>query len=100
MLLLLDMIPWTTEPPPTLSREEHMGSGLGALRRLLRDQCEDERSYQELLEAHPWMFGAQYSAVERHTTLDDRRIPDFTGVRSYDGFRDILEIKQPFLIFC
>ena len=35
--------------------------------------------------------------MERHTRLDDKRIPDFTAQRCYDEFRDIIELKQPFL---
>jgi hypothetical protein len=32
-----------------------------------------------------------------HKNLDDQRIPDFTGIRVHDDFRDIFEIKPPFI---
>jgi hypothetical protein len=66
------------------------------LEALLNSQDNDESHYQELLIEYPWMLGAEYSLVQRHTNLDDRNIPDFTGVRVRDGFRDIIEIKPPF----
>lgn len=43
------------------------------------------------------MLGGEYSSADRHTRLDDGRIPDFTASRCYDGCLDILELKQPFL---
>lgn len=67
------------------------------LETLLRDHCENEVRYQELLEQYPWFLGGQHTCIERHTSLDDRNIPDFTGVRARDGARDLFEIKQPFL---
>ena len=60
-------------------------------------RCTEESRYQELLEQYPWFLGAQHTLIERHTSLDDRNIPDFTGVRAHDGVRDLFEIKQPFL---
>jgi hypothetical protein len=73
-----------------------MEEGLASLRSLLDTRCDKERSYQELLESHPWML-PQYSAVQRHMSFDDKRIPDFTATRSTDGCLDIVELKQPFL---
>ena len=64
---------------------------------LLRDRCTEETRYQELLEQYPWFLGGQHTLIERHTSLDDRNIPDFTGVRAHDGARDLFEIKPPFL---
>lgn len=64
---------------------------------LLNSRCEDETRYQELLEQYPWLLGGQHTRIERHTSLDDRNIPDFVGVRVRDGARDLFEIKQPFL---
>lgn len=64
---------------------------------LLDNQISDESEYQSLLEENPWMFGAEYGAIDSHRALDDRNIPDFTGVRVHDRCRDIIEIKNPFL---
>jgi hypothetical protein len=73
-----------------------MEAGLDRLSHLLNIRCQDEATYQELLAAHPWIFGGLYSSITRHTRLDDENIPDFTGVRRHDGFLDIIELKQPF----
>lgn len=67
------------------------------LEALLHARCEDEARYQECLARYPWLLGGQHTCIERHTALDDRNIPDFTGVRARDGVRDVFEIKQPFL---
>lgn len=64
---------------------------------LIVEKCKDESRYQELFKRHPWMLGGQHTKIERHTTLDDQNIPDYTGVRASDGFRDIFEIKPPFM---
>ena len=74
-----------------------MQQALADLESLLRDCCKEEARYQELLEQYPWLLGGQHTLIERHTSLDDRNIPDFTGVRARDGARDVFEIKQPFL---
>lgn len=74
-----------------------MQQAITELQVLLRDRCTEESRYQELLEQYPWFLGAQHTLIERHTSLDDRNIPDFTGVRAHDGVRDLFEIKQPFL---
>ena len=74
-----------------------MEAGLTQLENLLATRCEDEVTYQALLQSNPWMFGGIYDQVVRHSNLDDRRIPDFTGRRCYDFAHDIIEIKQPFL---
>lgn len=79
------------------SRLQKMRDGLEKLDRLLSDRVSVEADYQELLEEHPWMLGGGYDRIERHTKLDDERIPDFTGRRSTDLHHDIIEIKQPFL---
>lgn len=94
-LLLLGLA--TVEAEGGRTRLEHMRAGLEALDRLLADRVTDEAKYQELLERHPWMLGGVYDRVERHSKLDDARIPDFTGRRSSDLHHDIIEIKQPFL---
>jgi len=79
------------------TRVDHMKAGLEKLKALLTRKEESEAAYQELLEGHPWMLGGTYAEVQRHTKLDDSRIPDFTALRCYDKFHDIIEIKQPFL---
>lgn len=87
---------------PTRMRVDAMADGCQKLQRLLRDKCEDEGQYQELLETHPWMLGGTYSVVTRHKEQGHdprgkRNIPDFTATRSSDGAHDIVELKQPFL---
>ncbi len=64
---------------------------------LLENRSNDESEYQSLLEENPWMLGAEYEAIHSHQALDDENIPDFTGVRVHDKYRDIIEIKPPFL---
>lgn len=72
-------------------------SASSELKALLSNGVGDEAQYQVYLERHPWVLGAQYSAVQSHERFDDRNIPDFSGVRIRDGSRDILEIKSPSL---
>lgn len=67
------------------------------LESLLENENNDESKYQSLLEENPWMLGAEYEAIHSHRALDDKNIPDFTGVRVHDKYRDIIEIKPPFL---
>jgi hypothetical protein len=67
------------------------------LEALLGKRIEDESAYQRFLGQYPWCFGAMYSSISSHLHLDDKTIPDFTGVRLQDGTRDIFEIKSPFL---
>lgn len=67
------------------------------LRQLLSDEVDAEAKYQELLEAYPWIMGILYRKFGRHTILDNKNIPDFTGVRVADGHRDLFELKSPFL---
>lgn len=74
-----------------------MSNGFKQLNQYLESNCTEESKYQELFHEHPWMFGGQYKSIDRHTNLDNKNIPDFTAVRSHDNFRDIIEIKQPFL---
>ncbi|MFH1654108.1 MAG: Shedu anti-phage system protein SduA domain-containing protein [Pseudomonadota bacterium] len=96
--LLLLGIPSTIESPEGFTTQlQHMENGLSRLKQLLMEQNESESVYQELLEEHPWMLGGLYSEINRHSALDDQRIPDFTAIRCYDHCLDIIEIKQPFL---
>lgn len=73
--------------PPDLAFSE--------LEKLLASEENRESEFHAYLERRAWAFGLQYSAIESHRALDDRRIPDFTGVRARDGARDIVEIKRP-----
>ncbi len=67
------------------------------LKEMLANKDEKEQNYQNLIKNHPWMLGSNYSLVEGKKKFDDENIPDFTAVRAHDKFRDIIEIKQPFL---
>jgi hypothetical protein len=67
------------------------------LKELLDNKERKESKYQTLLQEHPRLLGYNYQIVERHENLDERYIPDFTGVRFRDNQRDIIEIKQPFI---
>jgi hypothetical protein len=87
---------------PTRTRVDAMADGFQTLQRLLRERCEEEAVYQELLEEHPWMLGGTYAVVARHRehghdATGRRNIPDFTATRSADETHDIIELKQPFL---
>nr|HEX4316257.1 Shedu anti-phage system protein SduA domain-containing protein [Kofleriaceae bacterium] len=85
-------------PVPDRSRIDEMAEGYQQLRTLLKEKCEHEAAYQELLEAQPWMFGlGMYSRFDRHTAFDDKNIPDFTLRRTADDTDDFVELKQPFL---
>ncbi len=64
---------------------------------LLNSQDNKESNYHKWLQKHYWVFGLGYKLIESHKNLDDKRIPDFTGIRVYDDFRDIFEIKSPFI---
>lgn len=96
--LLLLGIPGAVESHEGFTtRLQHMENGLSRLKQLLIERNESESIYQELLAEHPWMLGGLYSEINRHSALDDQRIPDFTAIRCYDHCLDIIEIKQPFL---
>jgi hypothetical protein len=66
------------------------------LRRLVEESESDEHVLQKHLEAHPWMFGSEYSELlDRRTWTRDDRL-DFMLRRTVDGFLEIVEIKTPF----
>lgn len=71
--------------------------GIKRLENLIENKCNKESEYQSLLTEHSWMFGAQYTKIDSHIKFDDANIPDFTGIRSTDSSRDIIEIKPPFI---
>jgi hypothetical protein len=64
---------------------------------LLNSRNNKESNYHNWLRKYDWVFGFDYKLIESHKKLDDKRIPDFTGIRVYDDFRDIFEIKPPFI---
>lgn len=72
-------------------------SAVTELTQLIHSNTDDEKTYQDYLIKNPWVLGAQYRIIQSHLPLDDQNIPDITGVRTRDGSRDIIEIKQPFL---
>lgn len=99
-LLLLGMESLVYDPGEIKAGEDkftRMSNGFKKLNQYLESKCTEESKFQELFHEHPWMFGGQYKTIDRHTNLDDENIPDFTAVRCHDNFRDIIEIKQPFL---
>jgi hypothetical protein len=67
------------------------------IKELLNSQNNKESNYHKWLQKYCWIFGFDYKLIESHKNLDDKRIPDFTGIRVYDDFRDIFEIKPPFI---
>jgi hypothetical protein len=67
------------------------------IKELLNSRDNKESNYHKWLKKYYWVFGLGYKLIESHKKLDDKRIPDFTGIRVYDDFRDIFEIKPPFI---
>lgn len=86
-----------TSETPRLAKIDLMRGAIIELEMLLESRNPDEARYQEFLERNPWILGGHHRKIERHTNLDDKNIPDFTGVRHHDGYRDVIELKQPFL---
>lgn len=80
--------------PKSVTKLEEPVEGL---RNLLSLHNNDESDYQNLLMTYPWVLGAQYKEIQRHENLDDKNIPDFTGIRIDGHGRDIFEMKPPFL---
>ena len=67
------------------------------IKELLNSQNNEESNYHKWLQKYYWIFGLEYKLIESHKNLDDKRIPDFTGIRVYDDFRDVFEIKAAFI---
>jgi predicted transcriptional regulator len=84
-----------TALPPTIHPD--LDRPIIELRKLLEDQDNEESKYQQLFQNYPWIFGTYYKEIVRHQKFNDENIPDFLGIRSYDNFMDIFEIKPPFL---
>lgn len=70
---------------------------LRELRRLIDQHHVGESKYQELMQKYPWVLGNEYKEIQRHRKLDDKDIPDFTALRARDEYRDVIEIKSPFI---
>jgi len=83
-----------TIPPEQITDLE---KPLRELRELLEGGQAEESKYQELIQKYPWILGFEYEKIQDHRKLDDKNIPDFTGVRVRDRYRDIIEIKSPFI---
>lgn len=77
--------------------QKSMSAAVTELEKLLADGCNDESQYQEFFGRRPWFLGGLHTRIERHKRLDERNVPDFTGIRAADNFRDIFEIKPPFM---
>ena len=83
------------------SQISNLDQPINELEILINSTNNNESKYQELLIKYPWILGAKYNKIQRHSKLDDKNIPDFTGIRVKDGYRDIFEIKPPFIkLFC
>jgi hypothetical protein len=76
---------------------DHLEKPLIEIKELLNSQDNKESKYHKWLQKYHWIFGLDYKLIESHKNLDDQRIPDFTGIRVYDNFRDVFEIKPPFI---
>jgi hypothetical protein len=67
---------------------------VGELERLI-DTSNTEADFQRLLEANPWMFGSEYSAVlDRRRWTRDEQV-DFLTRRTTSGDVELVEIKTP-----
>jgi hypothetical protein len=77
--------------------QQSMSAAVNELERLIADRCNDESQYQEFFVRKPWFLGGIHTRIERHEPLDERNVPDFTGIRAADNLRDIFEIKPPFM---
>ncbi|MCW8876610.1 MAG: DUF4263 domain-containing protein [Kangiellaceae bacterium] len=96
-LLLMDLPFLGESQEERINEFERMKCGFKLLNEYLQNNVSEESKYQDLFSEHTWIFGSQYRVAERHIPLNDSNIPDFTVVRAHDNFRDIVEIKQPFL---
>ncbi len=75
----------------------NVGRFRAALDKLLADIEADvqEPVLQKHLEAHPWMFGSEYSELldQRKWTRNEQQ--DFVLRRTTDGYIEVIEIKTP-----
>jgi len=86
----LRQLPEPKDPTP-------LDAKINQLEQMLAQHENEEAEYQRYFTNNAWVFGAQYKQIDSHLNLDDKRIPDFTGVRVKDSARDIIEIKPPYL---
>ncbi len=77
--------------------QKSMQAAIDELETLIAEGDNTESHYQEFFLRRPWFLGGLHVRIDRHTQLDERSVPDFTGVRSSDGYRDVFEIKPPFM---
>jgi len=93
----LDEMEKRSNQPSIPKSTNDLDAAICRLENLLYEGTSDEATYQMYLSENPWVFGAQYTRVDSHISLNDENIPDFTAVRVSDSSRDIIEIKSPFL---
>ncbi|MCW4050011.1 MAG: DUF4263 domain-containing protein, partial [Candidatus Bathyarchaeota archaeon] len=62
-----------------------------------KKESKNEEDYQQFFIKYPWFLGSNYKKIQERRKFDDKNIPDFTGIRTHDKYRDIIEIKQPFM---
>ena len=80
-----------------LEKMDDLNKPLYKLQNLLDSKETLEGEYQKVLKEYPWILGLKYKSIGRHIRLDDKNIPDFIGAKCWDGYRDIIEIKPPFI---
>lgn len=80
----------------TASRFIGYKAALTRLKSLVAAPDTTEQDLQQHLNAHPWMFGSEYSELlpRRTWTRDDRL--DYMLRRTSDNYLEIVEIKTPF----
>lgn len=79
-------------------KKSYLDDAIKNLETMLLKTINDEREYQDYIKLNPWVLGLLYDKISSHEKLDDKNVPDFTGVRVRDATRDIIEIKSPFLL--
>lgn len=80
-----------------IKEPENIEQPIKELTKLLKNESKREEDYQQFFTKYPWFFGVNYKKIQDLRRFDDKNIPDFTGVRAHDQYRDIIEIKQPFM---
>ncbi len=65
------------------------------LETLIESEFSQERHFQGILTRNPWMFGSEYSRLQktRHLTRDEQQ--DYLFSRTTDGYLEVVEIKTP-----
>ncbi len=89
--------PELTRNVATAARLKQYKLACSRLKELIHLSNVTEPKFQSTLEAHPWMFGSEYSElVPRRTWTRDDDL-DFMLRRTVDGFLEIVEIKTPYV---